>query len=67
MNKKGRKVRWCVIFTDGLTDGKNPMVKFISKYTDKNNPSVYTDRITNDITIGFKKANHTVTWQFLLR
>jgi len=44
-----------------LTDRINPTVKFISKYTDKNNPSVYTNEITSNITIGFKKANHTVT------
>jgi hypothetical protein len=45
----------------GLTDRINPTVKFISKYTDENNPLIYTEEITSDITIGFKKANHTVT------
>jgi hypothetical protein len=37
------------------------MVKFVSKFTDRNNPSVYTDRITDIITVGFKKANRMVT------
>jgi len=45
----------------GLTDRINPTVKFISKYTDENNPLIYTEEITSDITIGFKKENHTVT------
>jgi hypothetical protein len=35
----------------GLTDRINPTIKFITKYTDENNPSVYTDEITSDITI----------------
>jgi len=30
------------------------MVKFVHKYTDRNNPSVYTDKITN-ITMEFRK------------
>jgi len=31
------------------------MVKFVHKYTDRNNPSVYTDKITDNITMEFKK------------
>jgi hypothetical protein len=40
------------------------MVKFVHEYTDRNNPLVYTDRITNNITVEFKMANHTVMWHF---
>jgi len=31
------------------------MVKFVHKYTDRNNSSVYTDKITDNITMEFKK------------
>jgi hypothetical protein len=32
------------------------MVKFVHKYTDRNIPSVYTNKITNNITMEFKKG-----------
>jgi hypothetical protein len=37
------------------------MVKFVPKYTDEKNLSIYTGRITDDIIVRFKKINHTVT------
>ena len=37
------------------------MVKFVHKYTDEKNLSIYTDRIMDDIIVRFKKINHTVT------
>lgn len=60
MNKKVRKVRRRVTFSNSFIDKINPMVKFFCKYTDENNPSVYTNRITDDITVRFKKKNRTV-------
>ena len=44
-NKKFRKVNEI-----------NLMVKFVHKYTDRNIPSVYTNKITNNITMKFKKG-----------
>jgi hypothetical protein len=35
-------------------------VQFIREYTDRKIPSVYTDDITDSITVGFKKTNRTV-------
>jgi hypothetical protein len=59
------KIRWRITFTDIFTDGINSTVKFVCKYTDRNNPSVYTDRITDNIAVGFKKATRMVTWHIL--
>jgi hypothetical protein len=56
MNKKIKKVWWGITFTNGFTNKTNPMVKFIRRYTDK---------ITDGITVGFKKTNRTVTWNVL--
>jgi hypothetical protein len=36
-------------------------VQFVCKYLNRKITSVYTDDITNDITVRFKKANRTVT------
>jgi hypothetical protein len=58
--KKNIKVWWHVIFTNII----NSTVKFLCKYTDRNNPLVYTNRIIGDITVGFKKTNRMVTWHF---
>ena len=49
--------QYFITFTDDFTNRINLMIKFIHKYTDKNNLSVSTDRIMNDITVGLKKAN----------
>ena len=57
--KKNQKNTMTCNFTN-FTNGINSTVKFIRKYTNKNNPSIYTDGIMNDITVRFKKANRTV-------
>jgi hypothetical protein len=56
MNKKIKKVRWGITFTNGFTNETNLTVKFVCSYTDK---------ITDGITVGFKKTNRTVTWNVL--
>jgi hypothetical protein len=60
MNKKTTKVWRRVTFTDSFINGINPTVKFIRKYTNENNPSIYIEKITNIIIVGFKNSNHTV-------
>jgi hypothetical protein len=42
------------------------MVKYVLKYADEKNPSVYTDGIMNDITMGFKKYKSYGDMIFLL-
>lgn len=54
--KKNRKVQWRVTFINSFTDGTNPIVKFIHRYT---------DGIIDSITMKFKKINHIMTWNFL--
>ena len=62
--KKKQTVRWHVRFIDIVTDEINPMVKFIREYADGKILLVYTDNITEGITVGFKKENRMVTWNF---
>jgi len=49
-----------MIFTNDFTHKNNPTVKFIRKYTDDNNPLIYTDRIIDNFTGRFKKTNYTI-------
>jgi hypothetical protein len=59
--KKTRKVWWGVTFTNDFTDRINLMVKFFHRYTDKNNLSIYINKIIDGITMGFKKTNLRLT------
>jgi len=61
-NKKSQIVWWCVTFTDGVTDKINPTVKHILKYADEKNLLVYTNDITNGITVGLKKRQ-IIRWR----
>jgi hypothetical protein len=40
------------------------MVKFVCEYADGKLLSVYTDNITEGITMGFNKENCTMAWHF---
>jgi hypothetical protein len=62
--KKKQTVRWRVRFINIVTDKINPMVKFVREYADGKILLVYTDDITEGITMEFKKKNHMVTWNF---
>lgn len=62
--KKKQTIRWRVSFTDIVTDEINPTVKFICEYVDGKLLLVYTDDITEGITVGFKKENRMVMWNF---
>jgi nicotinic acid phosphoribosyltransferase len=62
--KKKQTVQWHVRFIDIVTDEINSMVKFIREYADGKILLVYTDDITEGITVRFKKKNRMVTWNF---
>jgi hypothetical protein len=65
MKKKTKKkqiVQCRVSFTDNIANKISPTIKFISEYSDgRKCPSIYSDDIKDNITVGFKKANRTVT------
>jgi hypothetical protein len=62
--KKNQTVWWSVAFTNDITDGINPTIKYISKYADKKLFLVYTEGIKEGIIVRYKKANCTVKWYF---
>jgi sRNA-binding carbon storage regulator CsrA len=65
-NEKKKQIVQCrVSFTDNIANKISPTIKFISEYSDgRKCPSIYSDDIKDNITVGFKKANRTVTWHF---
>jgi hypothetical protein len=54
--RKSQISRWCITFTDGITDRINSTVKYICKYANRNIHSVYTERIIEGIIMGFKNG-----------
>jgi len=60
--KKDQIVWWHVTFTKDITDGVNPMVKYICKYVDRKISTVYTEKITKGITVRFKNNKLIVWW-----
>jgi len=67
MKKKGQTLWWRVTFIDDITDNINPTVKYIHKYANGKNFSIYSEGIINGIIMRLKKTNCTVTWYFYWR